>query len=398
VDASSHHATPARRRTAAEAKGTPRSAAFSLWRSHRPEPPPRNPLDFLTRHVWPWILHYLAVLFRPRRPFPTYTAPPAQRPGILRIPNRCTIGLAADWGTGSASAYRVADQIRRLEPDITIHMGDVYYSGTHQEYRDYFLGSDDWPRGRLATYAMNANHEMYSGGEGYFDLALPTLGQQTSYFCLENEHWRVVAVDTGYYSRTVPFLEILLRGWIRLHRENQRWLAEVAFVDPTDRRPVVLLSHHQWFSAFEAGYDRVGENLSPYLDRVVLWLWGHEHRFAAYSRYAPDRARGVRARCIGHGGMPIEISAHPKYADRNLVCHDARQATVLDGDPIGFCGFAAMHLDGPELRLVYADEKGVKLLEEAWTSTAAGAAGRVLYASPDLTLAPGQSFEALVTT
>ena len=317
------------------------------------------------------------------------------RPGVFPLPEHCTIGLAADWGTGSDSASRVAEQIHAAAPDVTIHMGDVYYSGTNEEYRDFFLGEDDWPRGRLGSYAMNGNHEMYSGGEGYFDLALPALKQQASYFCLENAHWRVLALDTGYYARTVPFLELLLRGLIRLHRDNRHWLDQVVFDDPTDRRPVILLSHHQWFSAFEAGYGSIVRGLEPYLDRVLLWLWGHEHRFAGYAPFAPSATVKVRARCIGHGGMPVEVSDKPNR-DRNLAFYDAREATKLGGDPIGYCGCAILRLDGPELRVEYKDERGDRLLEEAWVQSDDGIAGRIVYGSSLLTLAPARTLDDLV--
>jgi len=53
---------------------------------------------------------------------------------------------------------------------------------------------------------MDGNHEMYARGMAYFDVFLPRLGlaggtpQQASFFCLENDHWRFIALDTGYNS------------------------------------------------------------------------------------------------------------------------------------------------------------------------------------------------------
>ena len=106
------------------------------------------------------------------------------------------------------------------------------------------------------------------------------------------------------------------------------------FADPGDRRPVILLSHYQWFSAFDSESRRVGSQLAPYLDRVLLWFWGHEHRFAGYAPFGFN-GRLMRARCIGHGGMPIELGKLPKRSDRPLVFTDERQADMLDGEPIG---------------------------------------------------------------
>jgi hypothetical protein len=325
----------------------------------------------------------LKVVFTPRERFPVYRAPPDVRPGVYALPDQCVIALAADWGTGTKSAYAVGDAIRREHPDVTVHLGDVYYSGTEHEFREYFLGPGRWPQGQLrgtgvaahGTYTLNGNHEMYSGGAGYFRLALPAFGQETSYLCLENAHWRIVGLDTGYYAKSFPFLELMV-DFIRLHRATRRWLQQVVFRDPTDRRPVILLTHHQWFSAFDSEYRRVGRQLRPYLDRVLLWFWGHEHRFAAYAPFGFDGTR-VRARCIGHGGMPIELGAAIARPDRPLVCTDDRQARELGGQAIGYCGFVLLRLGGAELRVEYRDETGTELLAERWVSRPGGARGSV---------------------
>jgi hypothetical protein len=73
-----------------------------------------------------------------------------------------------------------------------------------------------WPIGQKGSFGLNGNHEMYANGVAYFDMFLPRLGlrtgpcgmsgQQTSFFCLENDYWRIIAVDTGYNSTGVPIL------------------------------------------------------------------------------------------------------------------------------------------------------------------------------------------------
>jgi 3',5'-cyclic AMP phosphodiesterase CpdA len=221
---------------------------------------------------------------------------------------------------------------------------------------------------------LNGNHEMYSGGGAYFRTALPAFGQETSYFCLENAHWRIIGLDTGYYAKSFPFLELIL-DFIRLHAATRRWLKDVVFADGADRRPVILLSHHQWFSAFDKEYRRMGDALRPFLDRVLLWFWGHEHRFAGYAPFGFDGAT-VRARCIGHGGMPVELGGKIKNPDRPLVFSDEREATKVDGEGIGYCGFALLRLDGPDLVVEYRDETNKQvLLEERWRSSPTGPTG-----------------------
>jgi hypothetical protein len=301
---------------------------------------------------------------------------------MFAMPDAVHVALAADWGTGTDSAYCVAAAIAARQPGMTIHLGDVYYTGAAAEFADFFLPGDCWPRGTIRTFALNGNHEMYSGGRGYFDHALPALGQPASYFCLHNAHWRIVALDTGYYTRRG--IGLLFHDDTRLHEATLQWLETVVFADPTDQRPVILLSHHQWFSAFDQReYPAVGNALEAYLPRVALWFWGHEHRFVGYAPYAPTGGTPVRARCIGHGGMPVELGATLVRSERRPVFIDDRKAATLDGDDIGFCGFASLRFDGPTLAVDYIDEQNRLLLTEQWTHSAAGLTGSVALHTTD---------------
>ena len=385
-------------RSVSSVRDTPRSAAGSLYRSYRRDPPEQDIRKFLARNFLGWATHYLGTLFRRRHGFPVYDRGPKSRPGMIAMPDECVVALAGDWGTGTASAYAVADQIRSRQPDITIHLGDVYYSGTEKEYRDWFLGRDDWPRGRLRTFSLNGNHEMYSGGKGYFDRALPALGQATSYFCLEHARWRVLALDTGYYSALFKLTEALFRSRVRLHDDIKRWLRDVVFADAGDRRPVILLTHHQLFSAFESAYPAIGRDLAEYLDRVALWFWGHEHRFAGYAPHVFKGLPPVRARCIGHGGMPVEVSQRPGKRERSaLVFHDARRAPGYAEPPIGYCGCAMLRFVNATLEVDYVDETGETLLRERWRVTPGGAvSGSVTALSTGLTVVHPEGPDALV--
>jgi len=157
------------------------------------------------------------------------------------------------------------------------------------------------------------------------------------------------------------------------------------FADPLDRRPALLLSHHQWFSAHDPAYARVGNQLKPFLKDVAIWFWGHEHRFSGYAAYAPSGDNKVRARCVGHGGMPVELKA-PKHAEVPLGFVDERKARTVDGDDIGFCGNVLLEFNEADLVVGYYDETGERLLVEKWTSAgrAGGAAGSILESSSKL--------------
>ena len=82
-----------------------------------------------------------------------------------------------------------------------MHLGDVYYSGTKKEVQQRFL--DIWPKdaGRR-TIAVNSNHEMYSGGFGYFDLALPAIGQKSRTISLSRTRTGCSSFSTRHTSIT----------------------------------------------------------------------------------------------------------------------------------------------------------------------------------------------------
>ncbi len=332
-------------------------------------------MAFFRHAVCTWAEEYLKHIFQSRRPLPSY---PAGHTGIYRLPNNVLVAIASDWGTGTSSAYKVADQIVRADPEVTIHLGDVYYSGTEEEYRTYFMAPGCWPVGKLrpgastdarGTYVLNANHEMYSGGRGYFDVALPGFQQEASYFCLENDQWRIVALDTGYHCTRglKKIFGFIFGDTTRLDKATLAWLDKVIFPDPADDRPVILLSHHQWFSAFDdRNYPTIGEQLQPYLNRVTLWFWGHEHRFAGYAAFAPKGTR-VRARCIGHGGMPIEIGWKRRGTAAAVFSDQRLAGTSADGTQIGYCGFALLEFRAERLVITYIDENGLPLVRETWT-------------------------------
>jgi len=109
-----------------------------------------------------------------------------------------TIAIVGDWGGGNNAAQEVAAQIKKCSPDYVIHLGDVYYAGTEREVQNRFLNYWPAPDAPGRSFALNSNHEMYSGGYGYFDITLKQFKQPASYFSLSNKNWRFIGLDTGY--------------------------------------------------------------------------------------------------------------------------------------------------------------------------------------------------------
>src|SRR3989440_531895 len=295
--------------------------------------------------------------------------------GIYPMESDCRIAVAGDWGTGAYESEAVArslgndDSGNKNIPDFSLHIGDVYYIGSQDEMNhncalDPAHNVVSWPRGKKGSFALLGNHEMFSRGFPYFDTFLPHLGivengkyskQKSSLFCLENDDWLIVGLDTGYNS-VKWFVKYGLRD------ENIEWLSECAFTDARKHKGIILTSHHQYFSRFpsEEDYPRFAQQLAGingFLSgREVLWLWGHEHRFAGYE-LSSGMDLTVHGRCIGHSGMPIEIKDPDmtKTGVPPIAFYDKRENPYYTEELTGMNGYCMLDFHGSELALSYYD-------------------------------------------
>jgi len=272
------------------------------------------------------------------------------------------IGLLADWGTG---LYGAPDCARSIDADpgdfqYLFHLGDIYYSGTKQEVRDRFL--DLWcKRSGAVSRTLNGNHDMYSGGYGYFEDSFKAFGQTSSYFALQNEHWTLAALDTAHTDNDMD-------------DEQVRWLKKI--VAGAGNRKVVLFSHHQLFSRLEKQGRKLAAKLGDLLTakRIFAWYWGHEHRCVIH---APHLAFGMYGRCLGHGGMPydrkkaLQMPEDHRAGDAIWRRFDAAgpvpAGLMLDGtneymrekaDKYGPNGYMTLEIEGPHLSEMVYDTHG----------------------------------------
>ncbi|MEZ0390496.1 MAG: metallophosphoesterase, partial [Verrucomicrobium sp.] len=214
--------------------------------------------------------------------------------------NHGRAAVLGDWGTNLYGAPKCRESIERDAQEFTmlLHLGDVYYSGTSKEVSERFLNA--WPARKdknLIHRALNSNHEMYSGGDAYFGLTLPAFRQSSSYFAMANDHWVLVGLDTAYG------LDSALQDH-DIDEEQVKWIEDVLDHPQAKKKKVLFMSHHQLYSQFESQGDKLASRLANLLSngRVDAWIWGHEHRCVMYASH-PDFG-GLKASCIGHGGMP----------------------------------------------------------------------------------------------
>ena len=119
------------------------------------------------------------------------------------VQNRFRMAVLGDWGTGMYGAPLCAQSIERdlRGFQVLLHLGDVYYSGTEAEEQNRLLQL--WPTvSNAKNYSLNSNHEMYTGGYGYFDVVLGDdrfkKSQQASFFAFQNDHFNYKVLDKAY--------------------------------------------------------------------------------------------------------------------------------------------------------------------------------------------------------
>ncbi len=272
--------------------------------------------------------------------------------------DRCRLVFVGDWGSGLPRAQKVATQMRKLVEGAmaagtechVIHLGDVYYSGFDYEYRKRFLPY--WPvnpgeEDRIGSWSLNGNHDMYSGGHGYYGtlLADARFARQarSSFFRLANDHWQFIGLDTAYDDDG-------------LKDPQATWLADIL---AGSRQRAVLLTHHQFFSAYEDGPD-VGkvlrEKLGPLLaDKAIFGaIWGHEHRCVLHSAHG-----GLEyARLVGNGGVPVYMTHAEGDEYPSPAIFEDRRYIASGFEHWAYMGFSVVDLDGDSLRERYFDEDG----------------------------------------
>jgi hypothetical protein len=317
--------------------------------------------------VWAAILSELLRLraFDARAPYP------AGAPEPIQLPESFKMVLLADWGGDNDPAKKIASEVRGQAPDFVIHLGDIYYGGTKHEC-ELFL--DVWPmrvnmqdpesplqpRG---SYALNGNHEMYSGGEFYFNTVLTAFGQKQPFFCLENTNWRIIGLDTAYNGGRLKPLsptDPMNAQW--------NWLIETL---RKGKKAMIFLTHHQPVSAHQVEWNDskpLREDINELMqfdgignDAIFGWFFGHEHRCALYR----DTALNFNARLIGNGCIPHEVQTE-RAADPGCNEVDFFNKKAAPGTKAAVSSFVKLAFAGSQVLIEYVDETSTLWGQESW--------------------------------
>ena len=289
--------------------------------------------------------------FRHKKPFVTQPAPP------VAVAERFRLVLVGDWGSGIPRAQKVGTLMRQHVdagraaglPVHVLHLGDVYYSGWGHEYRSRFLPY--WPvqaaeADAIGSWCLNGNHDMYSGGHAYYEVALgdprfQRWQQGSSFFSIVNKHWKLLGLDTAWEDHAIV-------------APQPDWLTDE--LKRAGGRRTLLFSHHQLFSAYEGVAAEVAAVAAPILALYPAtgWFWGHEHRCVVYGAHANV---GYSC-CLGNGGVPVYMNHNETDAYVAPATYEYRKFIQKGIERWALFGFAVLDFDGPSLTVRYYDEEG----------------------------------------
>jgi len=189
------------------------------------------------------------------------------------------IAIVGDLGTNDKHHRAVLSSIAKLRPDLVIHLGDIYISGTSEEcnkFWDIYESETEWGRPTPPPlWSLPGNHEYIDAGVGYFKLVNSgVLGgghQRHSFFSLESTKLRLqlLGLDTGFNSSnfTLPLGNEKRDYTTKLDAAQAEWAAERLRFARKNALRTIVLTHHPYFSAYWKGItrpfnDQLGEQVS----------------------------------------------------------------------------------------------------------------------------------------
>ena len=281
------------------------------------------------------------------------------------------LAIMGDWGTGEwgikpseCPSQKISCQIVKARPDITIHLGDVYYAGSSGEEAANLINM--WPSvpDAWGSFTLNSNHEMYPGGVHYYKaLQNPLFARQKqrSFFAVETNKWIILGLDSAFNSSA------------RLYMDGALWPAKT---DPEDSpqfqlirevakrgKRIILLTHHNPLnytgridSSTALLKKQVEEAFSGTNARPDYWYYGHIHIGAVY---APGVAGdSTQYRCVGHGGLPWGKAS---ILEKNYPLRVSWfEQTPMPGSPNNRVanGYAVLHCKGTTIDETIYNENG----------------------------------------
>ena len=216
------------------------------------------------------------------------------------------VWAVGDGGVTGPTDDALAARVAREGIDRLLYLGDVYETGTPEEYRTLYHPS--WGRFKRITHPTPGNHEWGNRSVGYD----PYWGKRAPrhrgghYYSFNIGRWHFVSLnsheDSGPRSSQA--------AWLTRDLKRYRGTCTIAF-------------HHR--ARYTAGPHGDAPDLEPLYKRLagraVALLSGHDHN---YQRLRPRR--GITQFIVGSGGRELE---RVDTSDRRLAAFDFRSHGAL---------------------------------------------------------------------
>ena len=243
--------------------------------------------------------------------------------------NELTIAIVGDWGTGvwtdgnqpKCPSQLVMKQLTDLNPDVIIHLGDVYYAGnegigSQKLGEEYINFVSQWPSSApKLSFTLNSNHEMYGGGNGYFKVAMAsdifqTNQTGTSYFAINYGAWLIVGLDSAYYDTSTLYMSgALYDENVEKSLEQKQFMESCAKSAKENNQRLIVMTHHNPLLVngempAKAKDQLLWDQMTSGLGYPDYWYWGHVHNAIIYTDKS-GAGSNTHCRCIGHGAIPF---------------------------------------------------------------------------------------------
>lgn len=268
------------------------------------------------------------------------------------------VALVGDWGAGTKYSFNVMKAISSLNPDFMIHLGDVYYSGTVDEYNTNFINPikkyllENNPKCKV--FNLTGNHDMYSGGEGFYhslNVFEKSNGidykQQTSYFILQNDYVQIHGFDTGFYDREIDIINVLSKtsNQTCLHEDEYSYHSERMIEGKKKGKKIITLAHHPFFVINDGIFrddttpkkipvnEKLYKQFDTNLANIDAHYCGHIHNIMLFDDYQFPNGCKLNQKIIGHGGCYNNSDIKKLYEyDENLSYDEYNRPTMKEGD------------------------------------------------------------------
>jgi hypothetical protein len=247
--------------------------------------------------------------------WPTLKSPAADLTHDVRADEfaaqRIEVALFADNGNGLYASRAIAKQIVDSRVPYAMHLGDVYYGGSEQEFRDYFETPLAPMFDRTELFMLSGNHEMFAGGEQFQKLIRSKAEkfperqrQRGEMFRLRGPGFQILGIDTMFTGWKAKQLRVHDRADERVLSVLEAWLAE-----RPDDLTLLMTTNEPWNLGSKTLTPLYQSLVETIAGRVDLWFWGNVHYAALYEPWrfddAGSPARSLIGSCIGHGGYPF---------------------------------------------------------------------------------------------